>query len=200
MWDYATEGMYFVTICTAARECFFGNLVETQCIASLPVRYSTISPVNKIQLNDLGETVEAEWLKTPQLRPDMNLEVAEYVVMPNHFHGIINIGYNKFNTAIYENSTRRDAMLCVSELDHNSNHDFNGNHKNKFGPQYKNLASIIRGFKAAVTTYARKNNIRFDWQPRFHDHIITTDKEYRRIADYIIRNPENWHEDQFYLK
>jgi putative transposase len=72
--------------------------------------------------------------------------------------------------------------------------------KNQFGPQAKNLASVIRGFKSAVTTYARKNNIPFEWQTRYHDHIISTNKEYLRIADYIIDNPENWNEDKFYTK
>ena len=64
--------------------------------------------------------------------------------------------------------------------------------KNKFGPQSKNLASIIRGFKSAVTIYARKNNLEFDWQPRYYDHIIRNQIEFDRIKRYINRNPANW--------
>jgi len=134
-----------------------------------------------MQLNDFGKIVETEWLKTYELRPDMNLELGEYVVMPNHFHGIIGIGDNQYNT--------------VEE-----DYDSVSYRKNKFGPQSKNLASVIRGFKSTVTTFARKNDIPFDWQTRFHDHIIRTDDEYYRIADYIINNPGNWQQDKFYIK
>jgi REP element-mobilizing transposase RayT len=197
-WNYANTGMYFITICTANRECYFGNIVKTRCIASL----TDISEY-EMQLNDLGKTVESEWLKTVELRPDMNLELAEYIVMPNHFHCIIVIGENQYNTAVYNtdrelepsypNTAHLDAMHRVP-----TDQNINNNSKNKFGGQSKNLASILRGFKSAVTTYARKNDIPFNWQARFHDHIITTNEEYLRIADYIVNNPNNWKKDKFY--
>jgi putative transposase len=199
-WNYADNGMYFITICTANRECFFGNVVDARCIAALPdAPQQTHDPVYKMELNDLGKVVEMEWLKTKELRPDMNLELGEYVVMPNHFHGIIFIDDNQYNLKEYSNDRDGDAMHCSTTFN-NVNDYSNGNQKNKFGPQAKNLASIIRGFKSAVTTYARKNNTPFDWQGRFHDHIITTNKEYLRIAHYIINNPQNWSEDRFYVK
>ena len=65
----------------------------------------------------------------------------------------------------------------------------------EFQPQFKNLASIIRGFKSSVTTYARKNQILFDWQPRFHDHMIRTEADYNQISHYIINNPLKWKND-----
>ena len=80
----------------------------------------------------------------------------------------------------------RDAMLCVSE---------NGN---TFSPQSKNLASIIRGIKIGTKAYATNNNIEFDWQPRFHDHIIRNIDELNAIAKYIEDNVANWKEDDFY--
>lgn len=70
--------------------------------------------------------------------------------------------------------------------------------KNKFGPQSKNLGSIIRGYKSAVKTYATTDGLLFAWQARFHDHIIRDDAEYRRIEQYIITNPQNWGKDKFY--
>ncbi len=73
-------------------------------------------------------------------------------------------------------------------------------YKNQFAPQSKNLASIIRGYKSAVTTYARKNGIIFDWQPRFHDHIIRSMDEYHRISNYILNNPTKWYNDKFYQR
>ena len=72
-------------------------------------------------------------------------------------------------------------------------------YKNKFGPQSKNLASIIRGFKSAVTSFARINHIGFGWQPRFYEHIIRTSDSYQRISQYIANNPANWQDDQFFI-
>lgn len=66
---------------------------------------------------------------------------------------------------------------------------------NKFGPQSKNLASVIRGFKIGVTKYAKQNNIPFAWQPRFHDQIIRNNDELNRIALYIEQNIAKWDVD-----
>jgi putative transposase len=196
-WDYGSAALYFITICTQNRICFFGDvvadnvdsinilnfgddsvemqcIVETQCIASLP------NPP-QMQLSEIGKIVESEWLKTFELRPDMNLIMGEFVVMPNHFHAIIGIGKNPYNTQ--------------REKRHNPNsNDF----KNHFGPQSKNLASIVRGFKSSVTIVARKINPEFKWQSRFHDHIIRDDNSCQRIANYIIQNPAKWRMDTFY--
>jgi REP element-mobilizing transposase RayT len=133
-WNYANEAMYFITICTKNKENYFGEIVNTN------------NDTNAIlQPTEIGKIAQIEWYKSIEMRPDMNLEFGKFVVMPNHIHGIIMIGANKFNTSL----ERRDAMHGVST---NAN-EF----KNKFTPQSKNLSSIIRGFKSAVTTYARKN-------------------------------------------
>ncbi|HET7117114.1 MAG TPA: hypothetical protein VFI29_11515 [Hanamia sp.] len=183
-WDYANEGMYFVTICTRNRECYFGQIgsVETQCIACLQ---------QQMQLSELGIIAQSEWIKSIELRRDMNLELGEFVIMPNHMHGIIIIGENDFN--------RRDAMHRVSMDDGSGNKDaMHGVSTNRFGPQSKNLSSICRGYKSAVTTYARKMHLEFDWQPRFHDHIIRSAEEYIRISNYILNNADKWRDDKFY--
>jgi REP element-mobilizing transposase RayT len=167
-WNYANEAMYFVTICTENRENYFGEIVDL-----------------KLQPSEIGKIAHTEWYKTIELRPDMNIESGEFVVMPNHIHGIILIGENEYNAG-------RDAMHCVST------HDNEPAYKNKFAPQHKNLSSIIRGYKSAVTTFARKKGIPFEWQPRFHDHIIRSMDEYQRISNYILNNPAQWHNDTFY--
>jgi hypothetical protein len=82
--------------------------------------------------------------------------------------------------------------------DINAMHGVSTEYKNQFASQSKNLSSIIRGYKSAVTTYARKNGIAFDWQTRFHDHIIRSIDDYHRISNYIINNPAKWQEDKFY--
>ena len=58
--------------------------------------------------------------------------------------------------------------------------------KNQFGPQSKNLASVIRGFKTGVTKNARLVNPDFSWRPRYHDHIIRNQISYRNISSTIL--------------
>jgi putative transposase len=186
-WDYGSNASYFVTICTKNQEHFFGEIVD-----------------NAMQLNEIGKLSEQEWIKTLELRPDMNLELGEFVVMPNHFHGIIIIGENQYNTAPV--TPRKDAMHCVSTTTNEPSHDTDAMHcvstitntPNQFGPQSKNLGSIIRGFKSSVTTQAKKlGNDRFAWQSRFHEHIIRDAKSFETIQNYIANNPSNWKEDKF---
>ena len=63
------------------------------------------------------------------------------------------------------------------------------------GPKTKNLASIVRGFKSAVTIQARKQDHNFQWQARYHDHIIRTKTALQHISNYIEQNPVNWYKD-----
>jgi putative transposase len=147
-WDYASNAIYFVTICTKNRVCHFGEIKS-----------------GIMQLNELGKLVELEWQKSIELRPDMNLYLDEFVVMPNHFHAIIVIGENQYNTdrdatlsvsnGSENNIKAKDTMHCVSK---------DREKLNSFGSQSKNLASIIRGFKSSVTTYAKRNGLtEFKW-------------------------------------
>jgi len=125
----------------------------------------------KMNLSEIGKVTENELLKTEQIR--QNVKMDEYVIMPNHVHAIIVI----FNHVSVE--THCNASL-----------------HNTFGPQSNNLASIIRGYKSSIKRYTNKNNILFNWQPRFYDHIIRTEKSYLEIKQYIRNNPRNWSEDE----
>lgn len=195
-WDYGSSGLYFITICTKNRERYFGEISN-----------------GEMHLSEIGEIVKTEWIKTFAMRPDMNLEMDEYVVMPNHFHGIIMIGENRYNAGTdgMGRPVGRDAMHCVSTpspspstppqpTDEKSDDETKSNthSKNKFGPQSKNLASIIRGFKIGVTTNVRKINSDFAWQPRYHDHIIRNHTALQNIRNYIIHNPQQWKTDEFH--
>ena len=170
-WDYGSQAAYYVTVCTANRIHYFGEIVATQ---------SKTTPY-EMHLSGIGKIVDEEWLKTFEMRPDMNLSMGAYNVMPNHFHAIITIGENKYNT--------RGGI-----------HHKNTNTKNKFGPQSKNLGSIIRGFKSSVTTDARKIDPDFAWHPRFHDHIIRDYASYINITHYINNNVLTWGKDKFNLR
>lgn len=171
--DYGSNAMYFVTICTNNRVEYFGEIVETQDFAS---------PQKTMQLSEIGTIAQKCWVEITNHFPFV--ELGEFIVMPNHLHGIIIIDkpVNDIDNAIVE--TQDFASLREN--------------KNKFGPQSKNLASIIRGFKIGVTKFARNNKIEFDWQSRFYDHIIRNDESFQRISDYIINNPSKWTEDKFF--
>ena len=96
-WDYSQYGWYFITICTKNREHFFGEVIN-----------------EKMKLSPIGETVKQEWIKTPKIRPDMNLTLDEFIIMPNHFHAIIIIGSNKHNTNV-------ETQCFASDLSMNAN-------------------------------------------------------------------------------
>lgn len=186
-WDYKWNAAYFITICTRDRKKYFGNVVN-----------------GKMILNEIGKISEDEWLKTFEIRPDMNLSMGEYVVMPNHFHAIIFIGENQYNSRLaalgnspsHNTACSTDGMHCVSSNNSIDPADDLGESKNQFGPQSKNLASIIRGFKIGVTTRARIIDPNFAWQPRYHEHIIRDDKSFNNISNYIINNPLDWQKEK----
>lgn len=97
-WNYAWEAAYFVTICTANKQHFFGEIEN-----------------DKMHLSSIGKIVRQEWLKTFDMRPDMNLMMGEYVIMPNHFHAIIHIGKNQYN-AVPHVETQNDMVetQCIA--------------------------------------------------------------------------------------
>ena len=68
---------------------------------------------------------------------------------------------------------------------------------NTFGPQSRNLASVIRGYKVGVTKFARNQNIDFAWQALYYDIIIRNDRAFNIISRYIRNNPRKWNKDRF---
>ena len=196
-WNYGWKAAYFVTICTAGREHYFGTITNGVMI-----------------LSEIGKIVQEEWIKAPKIRPDMNIRLGEFIVMPNHIHGIIIIGrnqYNKYNLGNNEVETRYIVAQtqcddvetqCTASLQSGQIQSKQSleTHlpKNKFAPQSKNLASIIRGFKSSVTKQSRLIHADFGWQTRFHEHIIRNKQSYYKVRNYIRNNPGYWVNDQLY--
>ncbi len=197
-WNYAWKGHYFITICTKNRRPHFGTIADQQM---------TLSPIGKI--------VQSEWLITPQIRPDMNLEIGPYVVMPNHFHAIISIGRNKYNNFTPQNNLQITTAAAPLYPSHKvtvplTTHPCRtvtvpvtihpcpkATHSYTFGNQSKNLAAIIGGFKSAVTRKAKLIDANFAWQRRYHDHLIRDQKSFDNISNYIKANIKNWKADRF---
>ncbi len=161
-----------------------------------------------MQYSEIGKIAYYEWFKTFELRPDMNLQLGEFCVMPNHIHGIIIIGDNEFN-----NNPRRDAMHgvstesdieikpnnCVKNFGNIANKGVIKKYQNKFAPQSKNISSITRGYKSAVTKAARKYDCNFEWQESFYDRIVKSYREYQAVSEYIIENHQNWEKDSLMM-
>lgn len=130
-----------------------------------------------VSFTPLGQTAMECWMAIPEHFPFVELDA--FCIMPNHVHGIIVI--NSDTTV----ETQYFASLQCNNLG------------NKFGPQSKNLASIVRGFKIGVTKYARENDIDFAWQPRYYDRIIRDEQELFAVLNYIRNNPVEWALDEY---
>ena len=132
----------------------------------------------KMIRNEFGEIAHKEWIKTAEMRTNVVLD--EFIVMPNHFHAILFI-----KDLPNPNTTKFDI------------HKIQPGFKHSFGPQSKNLFAIIKGFKSAVTKQinSAQSAFRFQWQRRFHDHIIRDKNELIRICTYIKNNPAKWQRD-----
>ena len=141
-----------------------------------------------MQLSKIGSMAENYWRKIPKHFPFVQLN--EFIVMPNHIHGIIIIDkpFDKKNDNVIVVETQDFASLRSQSQ---------SQPKNVFGPQSKNLASIIRGYKIGVTKNAKQINPNWQWQSRFYDHIIRNEVEFKNIKNYIINNPKKWNDDNF---
>jgi len=155
VYDYSNGGWYFLTICTNNKINHFGKLIN-----------------GKVVLNEFGEIADKSWKMIDSLHKNIKLD--EYVVMPNHIHGIIII-----------NNTVGDATLPAGRQDFAS-------------PTYDRtkmeLCKIIQQFKRAVTVKIKSitNNSNFKWQRSFYDRIIRNDYELYNIRKYIRQNPLKW--------
>jgi putative transposase len=156
-YDYTENGAYFVTLCTRNKERLFGEVINGEMI-----------------LSETGCIVEKEWLNVAIARSTVRLD--QYVVMPNHFHGIIWIERNNEGTASCAPTMPRFGQVVSGSL-----------------------SAIIRGFKSAVANRFNKiNNLTGTtiWQRNFYEHVIRDEPSLNRIREYIINNPLSWELDR----
>lgn len=158
-YDYTQPGGYFVTICAYQHKCVLGKIRE-----------------GKMILSHFGEIVQTEWFKTSKIRPNVELFRDEFVIMPNHVHGII---------WIVESVGAQYHCAPTSE---------------EFGkPVPGSLPTIVRSFKSAVTRCV--NKIREEpgspfWQRNYYERVIRNDYELNTIREYIKNNPMKWDLDR----
>ena len=155
-YDYSQTGYYLVTICTQDKVNYFGEIEKV-----------------RMKLSDIGQIATDCWQAIPQHFHNTALD--EFVVMPNHIHGIVVIVGNADLRSLQQRGTQRQTDRSKMYL-----------------------SKIVHGFKSSVTRIARKqwNNHNFSWQKSFYDHVIRNDKDLYRVRTYIQNNPLNWELDK----
>jgi putative transposase len=179
--DYSSNGAYFVTICSYQKEQVFGSITE-----------------NTMCCNDWGDIVLEEWQRTSVLRDNVQLD--EFVIMPNHVHGIIWINSPTQTVAARRasptNGELQKPTFAQKELAISKGHLHS---TIKSGPTSGSLGAIVGAFKSAVTK--RINQSRglsgiTVWQRDFWERVIRNDAELERIQMYIMNNPSQWLQDE----
>ncbi|MCZ4221950.1 transposase [Pedobacter rhodius] len=164
-WDYASEGAYFITICTKDRQHYFGEVAN-----------------GRMLLSNIGIVANLMWYEIKN--HNKNVELGEFIVMPNHVHGILILN-------------NLDKVETGHTLSLPSTEKTIG--QQRFQNQGKNtISSIVGSYKSAVTKHCNRLDFEFAWQSRFHDHIIRNSASFSNISNYIITNAANWNTDKFH--
>ena len=121
-------------------------------------------------------------------------EIPLWVVMPNHIHCLVIIHNNESAQFDVETVCTPSLHPQQTRWKNDSVNETMQNISKKRGL----LSTTIGGLKRAITHYANEKGISFQWQTRFHDHIVRDWDELNRIADYIEHNPARWMQDKFY--
>ena len=166
-YDYTQPGAYFVTLCTQGRECYFGEVVETEMV-----------------LNDAGQMIRAGWERLTERFPAIQLDM--YVVMPNHLHGIITIVGAPLVGAPIVDALGVRATTRVAPAGGAERRATLGNMVGAFKSLTTN--QYARGVR-------ERKWPSFDgrlWQRNYFEHIIRSKRDHDAIRQYIIDNPLEW--------
>jgi REP element-mobilizing transposase RayT len=164
-YDYSQTGAYFVTICTQNRTCLFGAVVD-----------------GEMRLNDVGRMVEHEWFELNH--KFTAVEADEFVIMPNHCHGIVIITDGVVGADLRVGPAPKGAHTGA--------------------PLRSRLSTVIQWFKTMTTNKYMRNvktgtwppfNGRL-WQRNYHEHVIRNEESLNRIRQYIVDNPARWQFDR----
>jgi REP element-mobilizing transposase RayT len=172
-YDYSQAGLYFITICTENRHCLFGTIQNDTMV-----------------LNDAGNMIAIQWYELPNRFPSVVLH--EYIVMPNHFHGIIE-SVGAIPCGCPDRAGTSPAPIIVSD---------------RAGARpASTIGEVVGAFKSLSTNEYIKNVKQNNWQSfagklwqrNYYEHIIRKEESYLKIAEYIQNNPLKWQEDKYYV-
>lgn len=184
--DYASTGVYFITVCTHQRECLFGEIEN-----------------GEMNLNEVGKIVQEELLKTSVIRKEVELD--EWIIMPNHLHFLI---WFQSSNLVGAHSMRPDpdsqSHCHVNESDRQCADATDGINIHHAGASFaplrrraRSVGSMVAGFKSAVTRELR-SRLNIDgsaWQRNYYERVIRSEEELNRIRQYIRDNPLKWDSD-----
>lgn len=181
-YDYSSDGAYFITICTAKHLIEFGEIVDCE-----------------VQLSENGKIANDLWLEIPNKFSFIILN--EFIVMPNHIHGILIINNHIDNNNESQNNTiLRDTINRASTTTGVAG-KLSGGITGKHNPMlHNNISRVIRWFKGRVSFEIHKTHPNFVWQSNYYDVIIRNEKQFVIIKNYISNNPNKWDDDKFYSK
>ena len=166
-YDYSNAGAYFVTIVAWQREMLFGEIVDKEMV-----------------LNEFGQIVSEKWQWLETQYP--YIELGAWIVMPNHFHGILvihDVGRGGSRSALVDDiqsMTRGESRIAPTSIKH------------------KPLGGLIGAFKTVSTKHInllRNTGGQIVWQRNYYEHIIRNEHEMDRIHRYIEANSSMWVED-----
>ncbi len=173
-YDYSLEGLYFITICCQQRAHLFGEIAD-----------------GEMRLNQFGAIAQAAWQQTSEIRD--NVALHEFVVMPNHFHSIIEITFKKGNNQVGKFQSPSQTVGAII--------------RGFKIPTIKKIKDLIideemksdcRGELQFAPTEEKIKSLNFKiWQRNYYEHIIRNEQAYERISTYIRENPKRWPEDKF---
>jgi REP element-mobilizing transposase RayT len=199
-YDYAQAGLYFITLCCHGRRHLFGKITNSE-----------------LRLNEYGQIAFDEWKHTEDLRD--NIRLHDFIIMPNHMHGIIEITFTKGKStnqpyqasfrspsqtvgAIirgYKGATTKKIKILSAEKDKEdsgSGEKYSGERKGATGKGEKDREEG-KGELQFAPTVKPQDKV---WQRDYYEHIIRDERAYRNIANYIRTNPLRWNEDKFFRK
>ncbi len=177
-YDYSKSGYYFITICTQNREHLCGKIVDDGMV-----------------LNVAGDMIHSLWFDI--MNDFFNIVLHEFVIMPNHIHGIIEIvdlvGADSISALYHDAKPNMNSQRGKTNM----------NSRRAEMDSAPTISTMIQSFKRHTTLqYIKmvKNgtlpsfNQRI-WQRNYYEYIIRDDEDYNRIATYIINNPMTWDDD-----
>lgn len=183
-WDYRWNGTYFITICTKDKQHFFGKIND-----------------KKMNLSPVGVLADIFWHEIPKHAKGVTLDA--FVVMPNHIHGIIILENDEpLKPVLPRVDVGQTALPLPRTISPNNKEENKPKSPDELRfqrPGKNSISTMVGGYKSVVTKHINRLELieNWEWQIRFHDHIIRNENEFNIIQNYILTNVENWDNDRF---
>ncbi len=169
-YDYSQLGAYFITICTQDRKCLFGNIVD-----------------GKMTSNDAGTIIQTVWRELPIHYN--GTEIDEFVVMPNHIHGIVIVGATPRIGQAQEGG-QPQGVAPTENITGNT--------------EPLSLPDVVHRFKTMTTKRYADGVKQYGWPPfpgrlwqrNYWEHIVRNEIELNKIREYIRNNSTQWDHDR----